>query len=212
MKGNYTNGKETGEWFNHWENGTIKNKTTFSNGQLDGEWKSYHLNGKLALEGAYKKDLKVGEWRKYFSNGKTKELLTYKLFQKKSKFNDAILSNRAPLESRLNGSYESYALKDYKLTESGTYKNGKKNGEWTAFHPGGLVPAVVSNYKDGKLYGPMKTFSRRGVLLQEAQYKNGLRHGKYVVFDRRGRVLKELRYSDGMRVIEGKGSGSFTPR
>ena len=56
------------------------------------------------------------------------------------------------------------------------------------------MPAVISNYKDGKLSGPMKTYSRRGKLMQEAQYRDGLKHGTYTIYDKRGRVLKEMRF------------------
>jgi len=75
------------------------------------------------------------------------------------------------------------------------------------------MPAVVSQYKNGKLDGNMKTYSRRGKLMQESDYKDGLKHGKFIVYGKRGEVIKELKFSEGMQIIEGSngGSGTFTP-
>ena len=117
------------------------------------------------------------------------------------------------MESKLHGYSESYSEADKKLTETGHYKEGEKDGEWIAYHPGGRTPAVVSNYKAGKLHGTIYVYKRRGKIMQEVEYKDGLKHGKFIVFDKRGRILKEMKYSEGMRVIEGsEGSGgSFTP-
>jgi antitoxin component YwqK of YwqJK toxin-antitoxin module len=59
----------------------------------------------------------------------------------------------------------------------------------------------------------MKTYSRRGKLLQECDYKDGLKNGKFIIYDKRGRVVAEKKFKDGMQIIEGttNGSGSFTP-
>ena len=75
------------------------------------------------------------------------------------------------------------------------------------------MPAVVSEYKEGKLHGTMKQYSRRGKLLQEMDYKDGLKHGRFIVYDKRGNILEKREYSEGMRIIEGQtgGQGTFTP-
>ena len=214
MEGNYLNGKEQGEWLNYWESGELKNKGNFSKGLLNGEWKSYYPNGKPKLEGKYQDEMKVGGWTEYFENGKVKDVQTYKLFKKKSKLDFApLMKGHVIMESKLHGHSESYSGADYRLTEEGDYKEGLKHGEWIAYHPGGKNPAVVTSYKDGKLDGSMKTYSRRGKLLQETEYKDGLKHGKFVIYDSRGKVVKEMRFSEGMQIIEGSagGGGSFTP-
>jgi len=213
MEGDYLNGEEQGEWNNYWDDGNLKNKASFDKGHLSGDWESYFPNGKELSIGKYKNDMKVGEWRDYFSNGKLKDVKTYKLFKIKRKFNDQILSKHVVLESKLHGSSESYSEKDKKLTETGSYKEGEKDGEWTAYHPGGRMPAVVSNYKQGKLHGMMKIYNRRGKIMQEIDHKDGLKHGKYIIYNKKGAVLKEMEYSEGMRVIKGNtgGNGTFTP-
>jgi antitoxin component YwqK of YwqJK toxin-antitoxin module len=213
MEGDYLNGEEEGEWNNYWDDGALKNKATFNTGRLSGEWESYFPNGKELSIGKYKDDMKVGEWNDYFSNGKLKDIRTYKLFRIKRKFNDNILSDHVVMESKLHGHSESYSEADKKLTESGSYKNGEKDGEWIAYHPGGRTPAVISHYKEGKLDGVMNILSRRGKVMQTIEYKDGLKHGKFIVYGKRGKVLKEMKYSEGMRIIEGQtgGNGSFSP-
>ena len=211
MTGKYVNDKEQGEWLNYWDNGKLKNKATFTKGELDGKWVSHFPTGQLKLSGEYKQNLKVGEWTEYFSNGKPKDITNFKLFKKKSKMDyTPIYKDHVVMESRKNGAFKSYSDKDYKITEEGSYKDDKKDGEWIAYYPGGKVPAVVSTYKEGELHGKMKQYSRRGKLLQEMSYKDGLKHGKTVIYDKRGKVFKEVNYEFGQQVVEG-GSGTFSP-
>ena len=213
MEGDYVNGKEEGKWDNYWENGELKNSATFKSGALEGEWQSYYPNGKPKLTGKYSDNMKVGEWIEYFENGKLKDVQNYKLFKKKSKVDYGIMKNRVVMESLLNGTSISYSSKDYKKTEEGNYKEGLKDGEWIAYHPGGKNPAVVSNYKVGKLNGSMKQYDRRGNLMSEIEYKDGLKHGSFIVYDKRGKVVNERKFSHGMQIIEGQNNtpGSFTP-
>jgi len=213
MQGSYKDGKEEGEWNNFWENGKLKNKATFKTGRLDGEWLSFYPKGKQKLIGNYKDDMKVGEWQEFFDNGKPKDVTTYKLIKKKSKMDYSIMKGHTVLESIQHGPSISYSAKDFRKTEEGNYKDGLKDGEWNAYYPGGKIPAVVSNYKSGKLHGTMKQYSRRGKLLSEISYKNGLKHGSFKIYDKRGKVVSEKKFEHGMQIIEGKNSsqGTFTP-
>jgi antitoxin component YwqK of YwqJK toxin-antitoxin module len=212
MEGSYLNGKEDGEWNNYWESGDLKNKATFKSGKLDGEWQSHFPNGKPHVIGEYSDDLKIGEWQTFFDNGKPKDIVTYKVFKKKSKV-ESLMKGHVTMESKLHGHSISYSDKDFRMTEEGNYKEGLKDGEWTAYHPGGKMAAVVSNYKDGKLDGTMKQYSRRGKLMSSIDYKDGLKHGSFKVYDKRGKVVNERKYEFGMQIIEGRtnSSGSFTP-
>ena len=213
MEGTYKNGLEDSEWNNYWENGELKNASAFKDGLLNGKWESYYPSGKLKLTGEYENGFKTGAWTDYFENGKPREVVTYKLFKKKSKVDYGIMKNRERVESKRNGEFISYSDKDFKKTEEGNYKNGEKDGEWIAYHPGGRTPAVITRYKNGKLNGLMETFDRRGNILSDIEYKDDLKHGKFKVYDKRGRVISEKQFEHGMQVIEGQNNtpGSFTP-
>jgi len=213
MEGNYVNGKEEGKWNNYWESGDLKNSATFKAGQLSGEWMSFYPNGKQKLTGKYDDNMKVGEWIEYFDNGKLKDVNNYKLFKKKTKMDYGLMKDHVVMESQLNGLSTSYSSKDFRKTEEGNYKEGVKDGEWIAYHPGGKFPAVTSNYKAGKLDGTMKQFGRRGNLMSEIEYKDGLKHGAFIMYDKKGKILSEKKFAHGMQIIEGQtgGQGSFTP-
>jgi len=197
MDGVYAMGKEDGQWLNYWESGKIKNSGHFKEGILHGKWESYFPNGIMNIGGAYKDGLKSGAWIDFYSNGKARELVTYKVIVKKSKLNKNKIQ-----ESLRNGKYEAYSSKDYKLTEEGMFKNGKKHGLWIAYHPGGRLPAVTSEYKEGRLHGFVREYDFKGgkVLRSETQYKDGVKHGKMTIFDKRGKKVAEKYFDNGTEV------------
>jgi antitoxin component YwqK of YwqJK toxin-antitoxin module len=163
----------------------------------------------LKLTVFYEKNLKVKTWVDYFENGRPKEITSYKLVKIKSKVDYGFTKDRVLYESIKEGYAASFSAKDFQLTETGNYKEGEKEGEWTAFYPGGRIPAVISNYKNGKLNGLMKQFDKRGKLLQEMEFKNGVKDGRFVIYDKKGGVLKEKHFKDGMEDGNGK---TFSPR
>lgn len=213
MSGKYVMGKEEGLWSNYWENGKLKDESTFKKGMLNGEWKSFNPNGIPLVTGFYENGMKVKEWTTYFPNGKAKDITTYKVIKKKSAFDYGPLKDFESERSVKSGKAESYSSKDFKLTESGSYKDDEKDGEWTAFYPGGKMPAVVSNYKEGKLNGTMRQFDRRGILMSEIEYKDGVKHGSFRTFDKKGNVISERKYANGMQIIEEskQTGGGFAP-
>lgn len=214
MNGDYEDNLEQGVWQNYWENGQLKNQSTFNDGQLDGSWLSKYSNGKTKTTGIYDKGLKTGEWQEFFDNGRLKDIEHYKVITKKSKIDYGPLKDRDKQVSVRHGEFISYSAKDFQKTLEGNYKNDQKEGAWTAYHPGGKAPAMITSYKAGKLDGPTTSYTFKGnKIISEINYKDGLQHGTVKVYDNRGKLVKEEQYKNGMRVIEGKGSGtSFSPR
>lgn len=214
MNGDYEDNLEQGVWQNYWENGQLKNQSTFNDGQLDGSWLSKYSNGKTKTTGTYDKGLKTGEWQEFFDNGRLKDIEHYKVITKKSKIDYGPLKDRDKRVSVRHGEFISYSAKDFQKTLEGNYKNDEKEGAWTAYHPGGKAPAMITSYKAGKLDGPTTSYTFKGnKIISEINYKDGLQHGTVKVYDNRGKLVKEEQYKNGMRVIEGKGSGtSFSPR
>ncbi len=197
MTGQYELGKEEGEWRNYWDNGKLKNKSTFRKGQLHGDWYSYFKNGKITLAGEYKNGYKTGAWISNFENGKTKDLFTYKVIKKTTGSRKSSMTRRVEWQSQEHGYSVSFSKKDYAKTEEGKYKNGKKNGTWTAYHPGGRIPAVVTQYKNGNLHGIMRQFDKRGRIQQEMQFKDGLKHGVFIIYDKNGKALVKKLFING---------------
>jgi uncharacterized protein len=73
---------------------------------------------------------------------------------------------------------------------------------------------MITTYKNGKLDGPMTSFTFKGnKIISEINYKDGLQNGAVKVYDERGKLVKEEQYKNGIRVIEGTNSGTgFSPR
>jgi len=204
MSGQFILGKEEGEWLNFWDNGKLKNKSTFRKGELHGDWYSYFKNGKLTLMGQYKNGLKSGPWISNFENGKTKDVITYKVIKVKTGSRRSSMTRRVDLQSQEHGYCVSFSSKDYAKTEEGKYKNGKKHGTWTAYHPGGRIPAVVTQYKNGTLHGIMRQFSKRGKVLQEMAFKEGMKHGLFVVYDNNGKPIIKKEFINGAEKKDNK--------
>ncbi|MGV3631970.1 MAG: toxin-antitoxin system YwqK family antitoxin [Bacteroidota bacterium] len=211
MSGNYLNGKEEGEWLNYWDNGQLKNSTTFKDGKLHGAWLSFYPTGKQKLTGTYKNGMKDKVWTDYFENGSPKDIVTYKVIKKKTKMKyDGNFKGHYLYESVKNGHSESYSDKDFKKTAEGDYKNGEKDGVWTAYYPGAKMAANTQSYKNGQLDGKSKEFDRKGIIISEVDYKEGLKHGKMKIYDKRGKLVLEKKFEYGLEVIEGSG-GVFMP-
>ena len=122
MQGNYLEGLEEGVWINNWENGRTKNQSSFKNGQLDGPWYSYFENGTLHLYGEYKENLKTGQWVDYFENGNPKDIVTYKIFKKKSKVR--MIDDLENHKSLKHGRSISFSEKDLEKTKERHDKKG----------------------------------------------------------------------------------------
>ncbi|MEQ9415485.1 MAG: toxin-antitoxin system YwqK family antitoxin, partial [Cyclobacteriaceae bacterium] len=81
------------------------------------------------------------------------------------------------------------------ILQSGLVEDGKRVGNWVAYHPNGLVKSVTS-YVDGKREGLTLELSNSGQLEKRMQYHNDQLHGDYLEF-RYSTVKEERRYNNG---------------
>jgi antitoxin component YwqK of YwqJK toxin-antitoxin module len=197
MTGLYSKGKEQGVWLNYWENGTKKNKAEFKNGILNGVWASYSPNENLLLTGKYKNGLKSGEWKTFDDKSKLLLLENFKVIKSQDRKNEIVIIGRNQEVSVLHGSFESYSETDYAIKASGSYKKGKKNGTFIDYYPGGVVPTIVAQYKDGDLHGLFQQFSRRGNIRHQIEYKNNLKDGAFIIFNDSGKVVVRKNFYKG---------------
>ena len=197
MTGVYSKGKEQGVWLNYWENGTIKNKAEFKNGILNGAWVSYSPNKNILLTGKYKNGLKSGEWKTFNDKNKLLLLENFKVMKSEDSENEIIITRRNEEISVLHGPFESYSETDYAIKASGSYKKGKKNGTFIDYYPGGVVPTIVAQYKEGNLHGLFQQFSRRGNIRHQIEYKNNLKDGFFIIFNDSGKVVVRKNFYKG---------------
>ena len=211
MQGSYMEGKEFGVWENFWENGRIKNKATFKDGKLDGYWVSYTPNGTLILSGTYKNGLKNGHWQEYYNNGALKEEVQYKIKKLKNSNGGIIIMGMKSIQSVQHGPYKTYSQIDFTVKQSGKFKNGLKTGKWIDYYPGGVVPTIISNYKNGKLEGDFQQFGRQGNLMNDIHYKNGLKDGYFTLYNSSGKIVVQKMFRRGMEMQKSSGGDMFAP-
>jgi antitoxin component YwqK of YwqJK toxin-antitoxin module len=211
MNGVYQEGKEEGLWYNYWENGSLKNKAEFKQGKLNGTWLSYTPESVLSSSGKYKNGLKVGVWNDYYNNGRLKEKAHYKIFTEKNRTNDMAIMGLKETVSDYNGKFEAYSQRDFQLKSEGKYRKGLKHGKWIDYYPGGVVPTIISEYRQGELHGVFQQRDPRGRLVYEIHYKNGLKHGPFIVFGENGNIVSQKEFRYGRQVTRNGGGDLFTP-
>ena len=200
MKGSYNNGLEQGEWLNYWDNAKVKNQAFFRAGELDGSWNSYSPEGILLLSGNYKNGLKVKEWKSFDGKGRLLTLENYKVIKEDQKNSEIVVVGRSTSVSVLHGKFEAYSEVDYSLKASGKYKNGKKNGTFIDYYPGGVVPTIVAQYKNGRLNGLFQQFSRQGGIRHQIQYKEGIKNGSFLIFNSSKQVVVRKEFVNGVEI------------
>lgn len=211
MEGKYHLGKEIGQWKNYWPNGRVKNQSYYSSGNLNGAWYSFSPEGKLLLFGRYKKNLKKGKWTEFYNNGMKKEEVTYAIKKIKNKSKDIVALGFKEVRSVQHGKYKAYSQVDYKIKESGRFRSGNKTGKWVNFYPGGVVPAVSSNFKNGKLHGVFCQYDRRGNKMNEIHYKNDLKDGWFIVYGKNGNILVKKMFKKGHELQKINAEDMFMP-
>ena len=78
----------------------------------------------------------------------------------------------------------------------GGMKNGKKEGEWTAYFPDGRVQSH-GYFENGERTGAAQVFYSNGNRYQEGFYKEGKHCGHWKFYDEQGNLLKEVDYGEG---------------
>ena len=197
MIGAYVKGLEEGLWINYWENGALKNEADFKKGQLNGTWMSYSPDANLLLSGSYKKGLKTGTWKTFDQKKNLLLIENYKLMKSDRKKTEIVIIGRSEEVSVLHGDFKAFSETDFAIKSEGKYKNGEKNGTFIDYYPGGVVPTIVAQYKEGKLHGLFQQFSRQGQIRHQIQYKNDLKDGAFLIFNASGKVLIRKRFSRG---------------
>lgn len=211
MKGSYTQGKEVGEWKNYWPNGRIKNQSFYKNGLLNGAWYSFSPEGKLLLFGRYKKDYKKGKWTEFYNNGRKKEEVSYKVITLKNTAQDVVAMGFKEKQSVEHGTFRAFSQVDFAIKELGEFKHGKKTGKWINYYPGGVVPAVVSTFRNGLLHGEFYQNDRRGNKMNEIHYKNGLKDGLFIVYGSNGKPITQKMFRNGHELQRVSGGNPFSP-
>ena len=159
VEGQFTEGRQQGEWTYYFDNGQINRKAVYKDGKPDGSWEIYRADGKLAAKRSFKDGLRDGEWITYDDTGKTpqieeryvkgKEDGTWKIYFPSGKVKQQVGFK----EGKRNGASTEWNEKGDKLQEA-VYVDGKLEGAATRYLPEGKK--IVQTFKDGKFVSETK--------------------------------------------------------
>lgn len=77
----------------------------------------------------------------------------------------------------------------------GSYKNGKRDGVWTAWYQNGNIWST-GNYKEGLESGKKTVYHENGQKYYEGTIRDEKRQGTWTFWDESGEVLKTINYDE----------------
>ncbi|WP_139255229.1 hypothetical protein [Hymenobacter psychrophilus] len=204
--------------------GQLERKGGYEQGELHGDYQDFHANGQLANSGRYDKGRQVGRWQTFYTSGKPSEDRSfdpatgelqgiYKDYDAQGRlsteFNytqgratrityfDAVgkpliqnaVASKGP--ASIKGQYP-----DGKPWVTGSYVDGKLNGEWRWYRRDGSLSAV-RRYQQGKQEGGEELYTSTGRLQQRANYQAGVLEGLYEQFFGHGQLRRTGYYQGG---------------
>ena len=95
-------------------------------------------------------------------------------------------------EPNLEGNFERKC--NSQVIETGSFKNGEKNGQWVTYSKKGTLIRKV-NYTEGKLNGKVELFYLNSKPKLSANFVNGKKDGKWTYFTNKGNVFIEGEFS-----------------
>ena len=145
---------------------------------LQGPYKEYATNRVVISEGVYLKGEKFGKW--IYRSEATGIINRIESYDAKGLYDGAYL-----FVSEING-----------IKEEGTYKSGKKIGQWKETYTNGK-PKSIYYYVNGVKSGASQTYYKSGFVSSEGSYLNGKKNGswKYYYADFPGKLTSLCKYS-----------------
>ncbi len=188
-EGMFKDDKPIGVFKYYYESSKIKATLEYSENSNRTEAVYYHENGMVMSKGIYRSMKKDSIWLNYSSSGKLNSSESYKngaLDGPKIIYYLSVdLSRSSPLVSSisnykndvLSGEFTKY-FENGSMMEKGTYIDGKREGLWINFYPGGTKESIV-------------------------RYEHGLRNGWTFAYDKSGKEIAKYYYFNEER-LEGK--------
>ncbi|MFT6053581.1 MAG: antitoxin component YwqK of YwqJK toxin-antitoxin module [Roseivirga sp.] len=139
--------------------------------------KEFSGDGVLITEGRVENKRKIGKWSTNYEDGSKMEEGEY--INGEYLIINAWDLNSKPLVVNRNGTSEKFNTVTFELIEAGEITNGRREGLWKTYFPETGNLSVISNYKNGKADGEQSAYSEAGALLTDGEMKDGLKIGKW---------------------------------
>lgn len=209
-EGNYSNGKQNGEWIYYYGNGNIQGKGKYLDGNETeigssgvprngrvGIWIFYSENGNKESECNYKSGKMEGNYIEYYPIGNIKQQGQYISGKKNGLFilydSKGIKSSESNyLDGEKNGKEIIYG-KDGKILQEYSIVEGVKDGVEKEYYSNGKLKAE-RNFKMGKNHGKVKSFYESGKVKTDADFQNGKQHGSMITYFDNGKIELKANY------------------
>tara|TARA_Y100001968_G_scaffold299777_1_gene310676 strand:- start:104 stop:2089 length:1986 start_codon:yes stop_codon:yes gene_type:complete len=150
--------------FSYWQEGGVPKSTVqWKQGLKEGPYASYHLSGEPREEGSFKSDLREGRWTTYREPEQRDAGIPFSTLESKQMY----------AAGQKHGSFERYDAQCGWWVEKGSYKEGRKHGEWSS-RPG---PRYYSCDPSGMASRGSWTSRNRAQVCSKGTYRDGLKYG-----------------------------------
>jgi uncharacterized protein len=193
-------GIRDGEWKEYYEDGTLRSEGMYSLGNRIGRWRFYHPNNSIEQEGNYNNQGNTeGPWKWYFDDGKVLREESFRNGLPEGLYTEYNEDGKVVVQGEyLDGLEEGFWKYEYgDIREEGTYRAGKRNGEWKLFYDNGQLN-YVGSYIDDNPNGQHLWYWPDGKKRDQGEYLMGMRTGDWVKYDQNGVVLLVIAYQNGV--------------
>lgn len=204
-------GRFQGLWKEYFSNGIIKSKGKYSNSTKIGEWVYYFQDGKIEQKGSYdRKGNTQGVWRWYYLCHAPCESDAGNLLREENYKNNmlegsmieysdsgTVITKGEFLENEKEG-FWMLELTDYKA--EGSYKSGKRSGEWKHFYITNNQIRFTGSFIDGEPDGKQVFYYPNGNVKKTGSYAGGLKDGEWKYYDKSGYLFLTILYENNIEI------------
>lgn len=180
-----------GKLLNHWDpSGALQ----VANG--NGNYQIYFANGNLSQTGKFEAGKKTGIWKTYYENG---------ALQMEGRYDDEDIlvidkfwdDGKNLLVENGSGTIKNYLLSDGNY-EEGKIVNGYRKGLWHKYSNTGAL-LMESNYEQGQLNGPFKSYFLSGTINVEGTYEENNETGIWNWYFTNEQLKSSVQFVDGKK-------------
>ena len=176
---------------NLYENGQLRYRKDYKDGQPTGMWKFYYENGKTFAEADFSKNEFGDNWKFFAEDGSViaeakDSIQIVEMHTDRSPITIVVGANKYQQTE-----YQFYP--NYKMRQSGTLNEGKRDGKWTACFENGN-PQSECAYVYGVAHGEQTVYFDNGKPRYKGSYNKGARTGQWQFFDEDGNILSSQNF------------------
>lgn len=208
----YSNGKITGEgiiddegvkdgpWKEYFEEGELRAEGVYNQGKRVGKWHFYHQNGSIEQEGNYNAEGNPeGQWKWYYANAKVLREESFRNGLSDGLYMEYDTTGKVIVQGEyVDGLEEGVWKYEYgDSREEGTFRGGKRNGEWKSFYDNGEL-SFEGSFIDDNPNGRHIWYWPDGKKRDQGEFIMGLRTGDWIQYDEDGNVFLVIAYQNGI--------------